>query len=414
MEHIIEYNGRRRVASDLEALKLGQQQDQNAEERIFLFPRYLEGFDLSGFACGLLLSGAGWVDRQELILEETGENTLSYRWAVPALVTSTGKPVVFQPVFQNQTVIIHLDKDIFTVDPGIDLNGEIETCYPDYIDGLKEKADKKTVYTKEEVDKIISQSDAQWQLIKNAGALPNLLANSSSVVWQRGTSFTLTLGGTAWQYCDDRWRYKLIGSSGAGAVISKNADGGVKITMVGSGTVTRQQVLDQSIVGTLTSCIDGEKTAVPHNGTIVEQQFTKTCTVNWTKLETGEIATPFSPKSYREELTACRWYYREIAGGDVVGSGYMNAGGNVAYILVPFTMRALPAFSVSSLNNYRIRYTSEDKTPTSLTVLSMNGAGITLNAAVSGISARQPVSMYYSSDNSGVSGKLIFDAEIYD
>ncbi len=68
MEHIIEYNGRRRVASDLEALKLGQQQDQNAEERIFLFPRYLEGFDLSGFACGLLLSGAGWVDRQELIL----------------------------------------------------------------------------------------------------------------------------------------------------------------------------------------------------------------------------------------------------------------------------------------------------------------------------------------------------------
>jgi hypothetical protein len=135
MENIIEYSGKHRLFHNPEATKLSFQLDQNAEEKVFLFPRYLDGFDLSEFTCYLLLSGAGWTDRVELAQETCNDETISYSWTVSALATSTGKPVIFQPVFYKEPVILHLDKDIFTISSSVDTDSEIGTYYPDYISG---------------------------------------------------------------------------------------------------------------------------------------------------------------------------------------------------------------------------------------------------------------------------------------
>ena len=289
MANIIEYAGRHRVFSDPAATKLGFQLDQNAEEKIFQFPRYLNGFDLSQFTCSLLLSGADWTDRVELSQESCGEETLTCRWTAPKLVTAAGKPVVFQPVFQNGATVLHLDKDIFTVCSSVDPDGEMELFYPDYIGKLK-----------------------KLEAIVGKMSLPNHLINGNSIVWQRGESFTLTSGNTKWVYCDDRWRYKFTGTSGASAAVSKNPGGGVKITITGAGTVTRQQVLENSFTGLLTSRINGESTSVPFSGKTVAQTFTKTSTVEWTKLEASPVPTPFSSRPYSEELALCQKFYQTI------------------------------------------------------------------------------------------------------
>lgn len=330
MANIIEYAGRHRVFSDPAATKLGFQLDQNAEEKIFQFPRYFNDFDLSQFTCFLLLSGADWTDRVELSRESCGEETLTYRWTAPKLVTAAGKPVVFQPVFQKGTTVLHLDKDIFTVCSSVDPDGEMEPFYPDYIDRLK-----------------------KLETIVGKMSLPNHLINGNSIVWQRGESFTLTSGNTKWVYCDDRWRYKFTGASGASATVAKNSGGGVKITISGSGTVTRQQVLENSFTGLLTSRINGESTSAPFSGKTVAQTFTKTSTVEWTKLEASPVPTPFSPRSYSEELTACQRFYQVIENARALMRNCVTtSGANNYHFPTPFpSMIRKPDYTFTVIEN---------------------------------------------------------------
>ncbi len=401
---LIEYNGRHRVFSDPEALKIGLQLDQNAEERIFSCPRYLNGFDLSEFTCSLLLSGTGWTDRQELTAEETTEEFIRYRWVVPEVVTCTGRPVVFQPVFQKESVVIHLDKDIFVVAASIDVNSEIERCYPDYIDELKNKAEKSEVYRKDEIDAFLEEKDAQWQLLKNAGALPNLLINGDSKVWQRGESFSLS-PSEEWQYCDDRWRYKLSGT-GCSAVISKGEAGGVHIALAGNGTLTRQQVLEESVIGTLTSKIDGAVNSTAFSGNTVEQQFISSCTINWTKLEVGETFTPFSPRPIAQELADCQRYYLDCKNNaPVTMATGVSAAKVVVWQLFPVEMRTTPLVDIydgvygTNLNKIALW---NDATRYDVTSVSAMPKGI-IDIVTSGVSSGTRYRFYY-----------IADAEIYD
>lgn len=340
MANIIEYEGKHRLFNDTGATVLSFQLDQNTEEKIFRIPRYQDDFDLSEFTCYLLLSGAGWTDRVELSQKTVSDQTISFRWTVSALATSTGKPVVFQPVFYKDPVVLHLDKDIFTISTSIDTNSEIETYYPDYISGLTQKADKSALenyYTKTVLDAKFSEIDTKWENIVNAGNFPNLLINASGLIWQRGTSFNLTLNSTIWQYCDDRWRYKLTGTVGAAAVISKGINGGTSISIVGGGTVVRQQVMEQAVTGTLSQSLNGGTiTSAPFSGTVVEQTFTASTLVDWVKLETSESATPFSPRLFGEELTLCQRYYEksynysDVAGTDTMSGAVFESKSGIA------------------------------------------------------------------------------------
>ena len=315
MGNTIMYTNKHRLFNDPDATKLSFQLDQNAEEKLFCLSRYVDGFDLKEFTCYLLLSGCGWTDRVMLQQDSYTDETVSYRWVVSALATSTGKPVVFQPVFQKDTVVLHLDKDVFTINTSVDTDGDIEIFYPDYISGLNEKADKSELdqyYTKTVLDRKFDKIEETLQNVKNAGCLPNLLLNPNGAIWQRGTYFDLTLNSEQWQYCDDRWRYKLSGPSGAAAVVSKDSSGATKINIIGGGTVTRQQVLEEAVTGTLSQKVNGSDVVqTSFSGTVVEQTFTSNALIYWVKLETGEFATPFSPRPFGEELALCQRYYEK-------------------------------------------------------------------------------------------------------
>lgn len=416
MENIIEYSGKHRLFNNPEATKLSFQLDQNAEEKVFLFPRYLDGFDLSEFTCYLLLSGAGWTDRVELAQGTYDEETISYSWTVSALATSTGKPVVFQPVFYKEPVILHLDKDIFTISSSVDTDSEIEIYYPDYISGLNGKADKaelESFYTKTELDEKFSDIESDWQDVMNAGNLPNLLINPSGLVWQRGSSFNLTLNSDSWQYCEDRWRYKLTGSAGAAAVISKGENGGTSISIVGGGTVTRQQVLERAVTGTLSQRLNGGTvTSASFNGTVVEQTFTATTLVDWTKLEIGQIATPFSPRLFGEELSLCQRFFYTADRHQCVGS-FVNGDGTkiVVGIPIPVTMRTLnPTFKETSCTA-NIRAAGSTYSNVALTnpnPTDIRGTALITEFNCSGLTskANQPAAV-------SIMSTLSIDAEIY-
>jgi hypothetical protein len=177
---------------------------------------------------------------------------------------------------------------------------------------------------------------------------PNYLINGNSQVWQRGESFTLTRNSETWQYCDDRWRYKFTGETDAIAVVSKNPSGGVKITITGTGTVTRQQVFENTFTGTLTSSINGVKTSSAFSGTTVEQTFSSTSVVDWTKLEAGSVSTPFSPRPYGEELILCQRYYEKGAGATIWSAKNASNAQRIAPIFYKVEKRANPIITLTN------------------------------------------------------------------
>ena len=349
MSDTIIYQGKHRVFSGENVTCLGHQLDANAEEKLFQVSRYLEGFDLSVFSAALLLSGEDYADRQPLTAETVTDETVTYRWSVGAEVTASGRPVVFQPVFEKDSVVLHLDKDIFTVASSVDLNAEVERCYPNYVEALEEKADRSELgnyYDKDEIDASLQEMSAAVEATGNRGSHPNLLVNPNGAVWQRGSSFTLTRNGTNWQYADDRWRYKLTGPAGASATITPGTNGGTLITITGSGTVTRQQVLEHAVQGTLSRKAGGAVVSAPFNGTVVEQVFTATTLVEWTKLEVGETASLFSPRLPGEEWALCQRYYQQISPQYLPCSYYRGA---LLYYNLTFPqMRAAPVVTFSS------------------------------------------------------------------
>lgn len=173
---------------------------------------------------------------------------------------------------------------------------------------------------------------------------PNLLINGDFQVWQRGESFSNLSYG---QYTADRWNIAVPNSDMTNITASK--DGGIKISNPnGQNTFLRYFMEESDSISlfgkTLTlsvklkndpniKCItwkfidntkDNNKTerfdiidinigyAIDKKSLVVQLITINgyhDITYEWAKLEIGDKATPFYPRSYGEELLLCQRYY---------------------------------------------------------------------------------------------------------
>ena len=228
---------------------------------------------------------------------------------------------------------------------------------------------------------------------------PNLLINGDFQVWQRGESFNNVSANT---YFADRWVFAPEG--GAIANISKGPNGEAIINVTTGGTsssvryyMTDEQVkrlagkkytltIDAEVDTDLTVFVgafnaisisgnQGNKKTLYANtrqklswnfeinynsGTTGHIQAMRFNTVGWTgtlkiygiKLELGEVATPFIPRPYGEELTLCQRYYQKLNRG---GSPYYTVGSDVGrgnttcYVqkALSIIMRSIPTVTVN-------------------------------------------------------------------
>jgi hypothetical protein len=260
---------------------------------------------------------------------------------------------------------------------------------------------------------------------------PNLLINPNFQIWQRGTSFT-NHGIGIWVYTADRW--KLWEGS-----VSKVSDGLAITKYTTSEYALLTQVLEEHYDNkkvTLSISIDGiiykvsgimstEAFVLPIIGlgtlrcyisagiNIVEliYQSTGTHTINWVKLELGNVTTPFIPRLYAEELVLCQRYYQDSkvcllmkcvsVGGPLFLQGMYN---------FPVYMRATPIaiarnYDTGQINQIR---NSANGDAINITALSSNSRWLT----ASGISLLQVVG-YSLTIDAYYDFMLTLDAEIY-
>ena len=301
---------------------------------------------------------------------------------------------------------------------------------------------------------------------------PNLLINGDFSVNQRkfdGTNFERLKA----VYCFDRWRYYHWGNS---AEITKNDDGSITIyntttdTSQGTGIIYFAQPVERfaprtcnnetytislkykleypdsskrgdcyfyfeqagaTTSGTITGKLSKTETPVIDtrtftvNGTTTKgvvavnlRQGAK-LTIYWVKLETGSVATAFSPRTYAEELALCQRYFR-ILNDSVnnyrrVSIGYAPTA-KTARFIIPFgQMITLPTVPL-------------DPTPSGFTIYSPNVPleyvdavpsvdCIMLNFKIpddntTTLTVNQPIILYTQSV-SGKDGRIYLDAEIY-
>ena len=194
-----------------------------------------------------------------------------------------------------------------------------------------------------------TQNTKDWA--KGTFSNPNLLINGDFQVWQRGTNISLSNNG----YTADRWH---MWSSKSTIFTKANEYGGIKFTgngnnnfgyifekstmtkennvysisikakssKPGSCTVTLRDVENASGGGT---ALWGETININENYQIFKCTSSAVSAENylkfsmslygafdeaeieiaWIKIELGEVATPFVPKVYADELAACQRYY---------------------------------------------------------------------------------------------------------
>ena len=160
---------------------------------------------------------------------------------------------------------------------------------------------------------------------------PNLLINGDFRVNQRKGTVYSTVG----KYTVDRW--KLV--SGSVEAVS----GGIIL----NGTI--EQKFEKEPMGELTASADqtnGEVVASYENG--VFTLSAENVLIGWAKLETGTVATRFSPKTPAIELADCKRYYQRIRiSGEFI---YINS---TISIIIPCTeMRIIPTLTMNTLNGH--------------------------------------------------------------
>lgn len=95
-------------------------------------------------------------------------------------------------------------------------------------------------------------------------------------------------------------------------------------------------------------------------------------TIEWAKVEYGEIATPFRPRLYAEELQLCKRYYQVIANDlsiEYYGAGYCNSTTS-AIVILPheLKLRCIATISTTEANTFAIHSANSDKTLSSISV----------------------------------------------
>lgn len=198
---------------------------------------------------------------------------------------------------------------------------------------------------------------------------PNLLDNSDYKIAQAG--YNGAHGNTA--YLCDRWsKYLVDGSmtddgmlltpSGAGAWIIQYkllTDTGlskgdtVTLTVMADGTVysgsATLQIKSAAVDADSMVDTDDIRAAVfiPAGNTdqiAVYIVIKQTCTLTWTKLEGGSVATPYVPKGYGAELAECMRYFQQIA----FSVGLDRATYKYIPTLIP--MRIAPTYTLQSIS----------------------------------------------------------------
>ena len=137
-----------------------------------------------------------------------------------------------------------------------------------------------------------------------------------------------------------------------------------------------------------------------------------TLTVEWIKMEMGNVATSFSPRPYAEELSLCQRYYIKIKGDTgygLVGTGFVYSSSR-AFISVPLptTMRTSPTYGGGGTR--RLLVSAGYKDYSSFSVDSISPHTISCRIDGSGFTAGQGCGFYFYNDTSAY---IDFDAEIY-
>ena len=195
------------------------------------------------------------------------------------------------------------------------------------------------IQTGEELTVLFGKIKKRFSVVNklvNGAVYPNLLDNSDYKIAQAG--YNGAHGNTA--YLCDRWsKYLVDGSmtddgmlltpSGAGAWIIQYkllTDTGlskgdtVTLTVRADGTVysgsATLQIKSAAVDADSMVDTDDIRAAafIPAGNTdqiAVYIVIKQTCTLTWTKLEKGSVATPYVPKGYGAELAECMRYYQK-------------------------------------------------------------------------------------------------------
>ena len=175
---------------------------------------------------------------------------------------------------------------------------------------------------------------------------PNILINGDFRVNQRGQASYTGLG----IYTLDRWR---LSTSTSGITVSPIANGGITLNATTTANAISQVIEDYATLKGKTLTVSMKVSSVTsgkvrvnlfdgittYNSTyleasgivsvsgqisnsatlvrvIVQNDGSTVANIEWVKLEVGEIATPFSPRPYVEELQMCQRYYWRYNFGD--------------------------------------------------------------------------------------------------
>lgn len=242
---------------------------------------------------------------------------------------------------------------------------------------------------------------------------PNLLINGGFTVWQRGESFTV---GTSRMYTADRWYCVKLAGGAESATVSRTEDG----MLVSGATVSIAYMLESQDVALLagkqlTLSIgvknsDGSMKYITRPAEVTGAMvslggFTAGQTVCWAKLEMGEEATPFVPKSYGEELLACMRYYQNT--GTVFCPGYITVGGASFTYMPPVPMRSVPTIG-GNVNDMTVRPVDSDvvyQQTVGISSSQSSGDTLYLTTTAPGVTSNRPCVVQFWG--------LTLDAEVY-
>ena len=134
--------------------------------------------------------------------------------------------------------------------------------------------------------------------------------------------------------------------------------------------------------------------------------FTAGQTVCWAKLEIGEEATPFVPRSYGEELLACMRYYQKT--GTVFCPGYITVGGASFTYMPPVSMRSVPTIG-GNVNDITVRPVDSDviyEQTLGISASQSSGDALYLTTTAPGVTANRPCVVQ-------IPAGITLDAEVY-
>lgn len=191
------------------------------------------------------------------------------------------------------------------------------------------------------------------KIIIKESSNPNLLINGDFQVWQRGTEFIVPIN----IYTADRWKSISTNSSIAGNGIRKNVNG-MEAMLCDQIVSYYMEEYDLNKIAnkmvTLSWSINGQiltNTFIcPSVNPVFHIGIGGGTILNWVKLELGEVATPFVPRPYAEELALCKRYYEK-------GFYVSQYTGNSVPANLPFFMpvrytvekRIFPTFTATSV-----------------------------------------------------------------